>query len=211
MKDRTGEKYGQLTAVRPSRRAYGRIMWVYRCACGGEREMDICHAIDTGHCGCLTSRNNQTHGMTLTKTYKSWRSAVIRCTLKSSKTYTQYGGRGIKICDRWRFGEGGKSGFECFYADMGERPLGKTLDRIDNSGGYAPTNCRWATLKEQCRNTRSNRIVSGKCLSEWAELSGFSFACLWYRLKGGWTLERAITQPLRKQKKRVVCANTGTQ
>ena len=86
--------------------------------------------------------------MTRSPTYNTWYCMKQRCLYKGDKNFHLYGGRGISICDRW------KESFEDFYSDMGERPIGKTLDRIDNSKGYYKENCRWATLKEQAANKR---------------------------------------------------------
>ena len=88
-----------------------------------------------------------THGMHRTSTYTSWRSMIDRCTRESAPNYYLYGGRGITVCERWRR-------FEDFLKDMGERPIDRTLDRVDNDGNYEPGNCRWATRSEQQRNKR---------------------------------------------------------
>ena len=134
----------------------GRSAWDCACSCGGHcraRGSDLVR----GHirsCGCLRREallgNNRTHGGSQTRAYESWRRAVARCADPFGKDWKNYGGRGIKVCDRWLR-------FESFLADMGERPPGTSIDRIDNDGNYEPGNCRWATAKEQRANQRPRR------------------------------------------------------
>ena len=125
-----------------------------------------------------------------TPTYRSWSAMRDRCTRKTHPHYARYGGCGITICERWQK-------FENFLADMGIRPEGKTLDRIDGSEGYSPENCRWATPKEQQRNMRSNRLLAlhgqTKCISEWSEITGLRYSTIRERLNRGWTIERALS------------------
>lgn len=109
-----------------------------------------------------------------------------------SASYPNYGGRGIKVCERWM-------DFDNFLADMGERPEGLEIDRKDNDGNYEPGNCRWATIKQQCNNTRYNHKITynGKTLNlvEWASVLGMKKGTLGNRLKRGWSIERALTTP----------------
>jgi hypothetical protein len=116
-----------------------------------------------------------------------------RCTTPTNPSYPSYGGRGVKVCDRW------KDSFENFLADMGPRPEGCSLDRIDNDGNYTPENCRWSTRREQNRNTQRTRMlthpVTGvtRCLKDWARTLGITHSTLRERLARGWTLDRALT------------------
>lgn len=113
-----------------------------------------------------------------------------RCLNVKHKSYAIYGGRGIKICDRWL------ESFEDFLADMGERPEGMTLDRIDVDGDYTPGNCRWATSETQSNNRTNNRLVEYRgvtqTLAKWARELGISRQALRYRLEAGWSVEEAM-------------------
>ena len=132
--------------------------------------------------------------MTGTRERKTWNDMIQRCRNPNSKDYKNYGGRGIKVCERWHE-------FEGFYEDMGDKPDGMSLDRIDNDGDYRPSNCRWATAKTQCRNRRGNRMLTydgqTKCASAWAEVVGTTPSALHMRLVRGWSVERALTTPSR--------------
>ncbi len=134
--------------------------------------------------------------MTNTPTYQSWEGMKWRCLNPKAKCYHNYGGRGIGICKKWLK-------FEGFYEDMGEKPAGLSLDRIDNERGYSKSNCRWATRIQQNRNMRTVQFVTFKGerrpITEWAEMLGFQINTLKFRLKRGWSVERAMTEP-RKQK-----------
>jgi hypothetical protein len=136
----------------------------------------------------------KTHGMFGTPTYNIWRGMVARCTNPNSHRWAEYGARGIKVCDSWRR-------FENFLADMGVRPDGCSIDRIDGRKGYSPENCRWATDAEQQRNRSNNRPITalGKTLLvvEWAEETGIPATTIYKRLELGWDAERAVTTPRR--------------
>lgn len=129
------------------------------------------------------------HGMDGTPTYRSWVDMRRRCNNPTRKDYPRYGGRGIKVCPQW-------SDFTQFLDDMGERPAGLTLDRIDNDGHYEPSNCQWATRKHQGRNTRSNKTVTidGKPMTmvDACERHGSEYRLVKGRMRRGWTIERAL-------------------
>lgn len=123
------------------------------------------------------------------------RKMIARCYDSKDKSFHIYGGRGITVCKRWM------ADFNAFRADMGPRPKGATVERIDNDGPYSPENCKWATRTEQSRNTRRNKMISfsGKtlCLVEWAEQNGIKPNTLVRRFLAGWSIKQALTQPVR--------------
>jgi hypothetical protein len=123
-----------------------------------------------------------------------------RCEKTYHKSYADYGGRGIKVCDRWHT-------YENFRSDMGERPLGLQLDRINNDGNYEPGNCRWVTPKENSNNRRNSRRIdyAGASMSveEWAKVIGIPYTTLSKRVSDGWDYERALTTPLRPDRRRL--------
>jgi hypothetical protein len=123
---------------------------------------------------------------------------ISRCTKPNDPAYPRYGGAGITVCDRWLI-------FENFYEDMGPRPPKYTLDRIDNSRGYSPDNCRWVGWATQARNKSVIRFYTYKgetlCLKDWGERFGISKCMMYYRLKRGMTLEQALTTPLNSTKR----------
>jgi hypothetical protein len=133
---------------------------------------------------------------------------IQRCTNPSLKSYPGYGGRGIKICDRWR------TSFAAFLADMGERPEGASLDRIDNDGDYEPGNVRWATQAEQNRNQRRSRWLEyagvSLPLADWAAALGLNYHTLHNRVtQSGWPVERALTEGVAPERLAAVLAEYG--
>ncbi|CAI8756147.1 HNH endonuclease [Pseudomonas chlororaphis] len=171
------------------------------CACGTTKKVLRRHLLSgaTNSCGCahreMVSRLNKTHGASETLTWKRWRSMINRCYMKNSKSFPDYGGRGIEVCKAWR------ESYAEFLADMGECPSADlTLDRKDPNGSYEPGNCRWANRVQQNRNSSRNRMLShdGKtmCVSEWAEQLGINYRTIMTRLNKGWSSERALATPV---------------
>ena len=158
--DITGQRFGRLTALQPAGKYFHMIAWLCQCECG--RQVTVAgNTLRMGaqqSCGCWNrelmarlGRASKRHGHCVaaktTPEYRSWGAMRDRCRRPGHKAYKHYGGRGIQVCERWSL-------FENFLADMGPRPPGHTLDRVNNDGDYEPSNCRWATLSEQNKNQR---------------------------------------------------------
>ncbi len=202
IKDHTGKRFGRLV-VNGYVGMDGRYaVFSCSCDCGNEMETKGYHLARgvTRSCGCLQSdrtsemlkARNTTHGLRRSPEYKIWEAMIRRCSVPSCKEYEFYGGRGIKVCDRWR------SSFEAFYADMGARPSSThQIDRQDNYGNYEPGNCRWAVTETQARNRRSNIVVeyAGEqmILKDAAILAGVMPATAYRRHAKGWPIERVLS------------------
>ncbi len=184
--DLSGETFGRLTAHNViGRNKHNQLLWRCTCECGTEKAvLGMClRRGEIQSCGCYhkerTSAVHTKHGKTRTPIYAVWRSMMQRCYDKNSHAYNRYGGRGINVCPEWQ-------SFEGFYKDMGDRPEGKSLERINNDGDYAPENVIWADAKAQARNRRSTVFIEHngerKSLAEWSELSGVKLQTLWARI-----------------------------
>jgi hypothetical protein len=191
-----GHVFGRLTVVQLIEGS-GRA--VCKCECGQSTNV-LLKDLKSGHtqsCGCLQRERARqyhlTHGASGTPEHSIWCGICARCSNPSHKQYADYGGRGIFVCARWS----GENGFAHFLADMGPRPSSKhSVDRKDNNGPYSPDNCRWATQKEQNRNTRQNTVLrfngAEMCVADWADATGISQSVIRRRLKLGWSVEKAL-------------------
>ncbi len=189
------ESYGG----RNKRTAY----WNCRCDCGVVRTVVGATLVagTSKNCGCvsvpkLIARNKAVarHGLSHTKVHRTWAAIRTRCEQPNSKDFKRWGGRGIKVCERWHT-------FENFLADMGMPPTEKhSIDRIDNNGDYEPGNCKWSTWTEQASNRRSSRIIEFKgrsqTVTQWAEELGIPMGTLFSRLRK-WDTLRALATPWR--------------
>lgn len=201
--DIAGQRFGRLVAIRflGSRLHDGSRCYECHCDCGEVLilETNRLRSGNTRSCGCLrreiTVDRMTTHGGCRWPEYKVWRVMIQRCELKTSQSYPRYGGRGISVCEQWMHS------FENFISDMGRRSSqNHSIERKDNNGNYEPSNCRWATRKEQNRNTRTNTFLTvggeARCIAEWAEMRGLKKETVYARIALWWTPERAVNTPV---------------
>lgn len=203
-----GNKYGNLTVIERSRneqyaKKYSNPVYKCICDCGNIVYVSAGH-LKNGHtqsCGCLqkiaTSNAAKTHGLSKDKIYRIWISMISRCEDINSTGYCNYGARGISVCAKWR------NDFTEFYlwALSNGYKEGLTIERINVDGNYEPTNCTWATCKEQQNNKRNNHFITfnGKTqtMMQWSEELGINYATLNYRINiAKWTIDRALTEPV---------------
>ena len=198
-----GQIFGRLTIVSEAGKvANGAVLWNCQCTCGNTKHIrgsDL-NSGRVNSCGCLLAETKathylrafRTHGMTASSTYIVWHNLKARCSNPNEDSYHRYGGRGISYDPEWEK-------FENFLADMGEKPAGLSLDRIDNNGNYCKANCRWVSMKVQSSNTsKSVRVLfAGKeyTLQELADMSGQTKGQLAQRLRNSWPLEEAVHLP----------------
>lgn len=206
--DLTSRRFGRIVVVagpevRESDKGYTYRYWDCLCDCGTRVSRSGASLLrgNSNSCGCLHVETARKvflkHGKKSWPEYNVWNHMLQRCTNPRNRGYRNYGGRGIAVCDRWL------NSFENFIADMGRRPSQELmLERKNNDGPYCPENCVWATRKEQNRNTRQNRLLTHAgmtlIITEWAEITGISYGTLATRLKSGWSVDDALTRPLRR-------------
>ena len=201
--DITGKVFGVLTVIGVSeeRRADDRKRWIVKCICGNEKVVSG-KALREGSiksCGCLRGtwgEKFKTHGMWRSAIYSVWACMKSRCNNPRHDEYSNYGGRGIVVCERW-------DSFENFLEDMGEVPKGLTLDRINVDDNYCKENCRWATTKEQGRNKRNSVIIETPNgfmqIDDAADFYGIKKTTLVYRYIKNWGLQDIVTKPYAKR------------
>lgn len=200
--DLTNLQFGRLKVERlEGRSKHGHSMWLCVCTCGNNTLTSTgdLKSSKTVSCGChrrdSTIERNTKHAKSKVLAYSSWKAMKTRCYNKKVKSYLDYGGRGITICDRWL------NSFENFLADMGERPdRNHSIERLERDGNYTPDNCKWATKKEQNRNTRQNHLLDTQwgriTLAEASEKSGIKLGTLKRRLRKG-TPESELLKPVK--------------
>lgn len=187
--DLTGKRFGRLTVIEESGRKNGGVVWRCKCDCGNE----VCVRSNTLRrgrtvsCGCYNRERATKHGMGRTRLHGIWSNIRYRCGNLNNSRASDYGGRGIKVCDEWA------NSFEAFrdWALANGYRDDLTIDRIDVNGDYEPSNCRWATLREQGRNKRNNvwLTCNGEThiLTDWAKLTNQPKSRLWKRKRLGWS------------------------
>ncbi|PPA70072.1 hypothetical protein [Jeotgalibacillus proteolyticus] len=213
--DRTGMRFGRLIVRRLVEvNKYHQAKWECICDCGNVTIVHYSnlHTGTSKSCGCLKSelniKRNTKHGLSGRydkdrRIYVIWIHMRSRCLNESDIDYAHYGGRGIKICEEW-------SDYAVFYKWAKEKGYNQelTIERIDNDGNYEPTNCRWATRKEQARNRRSNPQFTfngkTKTIPDWAEEMNISYSALRTRLHDGWSIEKALTTPIKNNRNEVI-------
>ena len=200
MENLKGNRFGRWLVLEHD--GYGPSGTIYKCLCDCGAEKSVLRkSLLNGRsisCGCYAKEKrleaNTKHGHSGKKggqspTYKTWAAMKRRCSDKNHRSKASYYDKGITVCERWK-------DFKNFLADMGERPEGSTIDRIDGNGNYEPSNCRWSTPKEQANNMKTNHYIERDGLrltvSQWAEKLGIKDGTIRARLSRGWSDERAL-------------------
>ena len=200
-----GKKFGRLLVIKLSKKERNKYYVWCKCDCGNVKEICTSDLISGGtkSCGCLAKEilKIKKQNKRIIKLYYVWSAIKKRCLNIKDKSYKNYGGRGIVVCDEWRKKKTGYKSFELWALKNGYKE-GLSIERIDNNGGYCPENCRWATNTEQQNNKRTNRFVfiDGKkvSLKQATQRYKMNYDCVRRRLKSGWDIERALKTPSRR-------------
>ena len=204
-----GRTFGRLTVLHRvfPNKYKNQANFLCQCTCGNLTEV-VSSVLARGgaqSCGCIVKERMTTHGLALHPLYSTWAAMIDRCHDEGSPAHPGHGGRGISVCSEWR---DRTNGLARFISDMGERPTGHTIDRIDNEGPYCKANCRWATPKQQAMNTRVVRLISydGRdgSIADWSKWTGLGAATIRARLAAGQTLQSALEPVKRHWKRRQV-------
>lgn len=202
--DLAGQRFGRLTVIGREGTVYGQASWLCSCSCGKQTVVRG-HSLrngDTHSCGCLAaeqaSARLKKHGKTHAKLFSVWSGMLARCYKTWHKSFEAYGGRGVAVCEEWQ------QDFMSFYTwahENGYRDT-LTLDRINNDGNYEPSNCRWATPREQGNNRRTNTFVTingeSKTIANWAREYAIMPDTIYGRIRRGWDAEAAVLTPVRR-------------
>lgn len=206
MTDITGNKYGRLTVIKFDHyNKFNNPYWLCECECGNKKSIreSLLKNGKTLSCGCYQKEKSTKHGMRNKKLYNVLEGIKSRCLNPKNNYFYLYGARGIKVCEEWC---SDREKFFSWALENGYKE-GLSIDRIDVNGDYCPENCRWVDRKKQMNNTRRNVFITfndeTKTISEWASKFGFKPSLIRDRLKWGWTIEKALTTPVKPIKRKV--------
>jgi hypothetical protein len=193
-----GRRFGSFVVKKLGRRVKRHTLWLCVCICGAEREVRADHLKNGRSTSCGGPLCSKRGGLSATRSYRSWTAMRSRCLDPTSRSYPNYGGRGVTICLEWL------DSFDMFYRDMGERPDGMSLGRRDNNLGYSKDNCRWETNSQQSRNTRKSLRIKwegeSRLLIEVCEELDFPYTVARARLYTGWALQDIFDRKIRPKK-----------
>ena len=204
--DLIGQRFDRLTVIRREGISNdGQAAWLCKCDCGAEVVVagNSLRRNHTKSCGCYarekTGNINRKHGMSHSRIYNIWSKMNRRCGYEKENRYHDYGGRGITVCEEWQ------SSFEAFrdWAFANGYTDNLTIDRINNDFGYCPANCRWVNMKVQANNTRRNHELTCNgethTLAQWEKITGIRQHTIGDRIRAGWSIEKALTTPIKKE------------
>ena len=205
--DLTGQHFGFLEVISmTNERKHGKVVWLCKCECE-----NVCKVTSnnlkngsTISCGCYNKKNlarcRTKHGLYKSRIYNIYICMKERCYNPNTKSYKDYGDRGIEVCDEWLGEDGFKNFYEWSVANGYDNSL--SIDRINVNGNYEPSNCKWSTSTEQNNNTRRNNNITLNCethtISEWSRIKGLSRNTLVARLRNGWSIEDSLNKPVKK-------------